>query len=221
MQTAPVTDAQSAPPDQLIVRGPPRWEDVPRPFRTAAEDCVWDYVDERVGVGREQIAEAFAEQIGNNAVEACAESIAVWVDKLNEREARHGELRRFTNSRVQEHIAVRAKEFALGVSERFYIDEDRGEDTRPSFQMSYTCEARMRRAQQLSHNVNARVDEVRAEFSDVPMEERDSLQNSAAYLELVSDIEMTENRIRLIQRRCPQFIQNASDRPAQAPKEQR
>ena len=208
-QALPANDSPPSPPP------PPKWEDIPRPFRTAAEDCVWAYVQEHLESGENLDREVYAEQIGRGSVEARDESLSAWAADLSKREMAHGELPEFTNSRVQSHMAARAKEFALGISERFYIDEDRGEDTQPTFRMSRTCDAQIRRALQVRHNVLERVEEMR----DAALEERQALRDSSVFIELMSDIDLSENRIRLVQRRCPQLVSHDPDSPAPMPKD--
>ena len=219
MQAANGTAVQGAPDDRpiLIAPAPPNWEDIPRPFRTAAEDCVWDFAQSQVDAHDGEIEEPHAAEIGRASVAACDESISAWADHLSEREVRRGELPEYTDSRLRAHMAARGKEFTLGVSERFYIDEDRGQDTEPSFVMSETCDAQMRRAQQLRLDFVSRVEEVRDELRDVPLEEQQSLRYSQMFMELMSEAEISERRIQMVQRRCPQFITDVADGPVRIP----
>lgn len=216
MQAAAIAPVPVAPPEPMVLRAParPKWEDIPRPYRTAAEDCVWGQVQERIAPITGQIDAPLAEAIGQDAVAACDTSISAWADSRTT-EVRAGELPEAIKRRYQDHLAARGREFALGQSERFYIAEDRGEKTVPGFRMSYSCEARIRRAAQLRLNNATQIDALVEELRALPAEERNSLQNRERFLQLAAEIESNENRIAVTRRRCPEMGRPGVVQPAE------
>lgn len=196
---------QAATSQPIIVAPPPKWEDIPRPFRTAAEDCVWNSVQSQLRQRTEVADNNEANRIGQLAVAECDETIAAWAQDRKS-EVVLGEKPEDVEARLTSHLASRGAEFAMGTSERFYIDEDRGENTRPSFRMSQKCEDKVRRAL----NVRARLMRKLADMATLEERHSSNSSHSKEALEFMADFEASENRLRILERDCPEVLHTSN-----------